>query len=194
MAAFVLGNGRSREDVSVQRLLELGSVYGCNALYRTHTVTALVATDQPIARAIQTSGYSAKNRFYTRRPLPDLGAKTVPQPYFGYSSGPIAVALAAQDFNSPIYMLGFDMGPDTDGRFNNVYASTEFYKQVGAHPTFTGNWTKQVIKVMTDFSSRQFIRVKGPTTADIPELNHIPNLQHLHIATFLERINNGKDL
>ena len=104
------------------------------------------------------------------------------------------MALAAQDFNSPIYMLGFDMGPDTDGRFNNVYASTEFYKQVGAHPTFTGNWTKQVIKVMTDFPSRQFIRVKGATTADIPELNHVPNLQHLHIASFLERINNGKDL
>jgi hypothetical protein len=194
MAAFVLGNGRSREDISIEQLLELGSVYGCNALYRTHAITALVATDQPIARAIQTSGYSKKHRFYTRRPLPNLGAKTVPKPYFGYSSGPIAVAIAAQDSKNPIYMLGFDMGPDHEGKFNNVYASTEFYKQVGAHPTFTGNWIKQIIKVVSDFSGQQFIRVKGATTADIPELNQLPNLQHIHITTFLERINNRKDL
>jgi hypothetical protein len=194
MAAFVLGNGVSRENVSINRLLELGAVYGCNGLYRMHTVTAIVATDQPIARAIQTSGYSAKHRFYTRRPLPNLGAKDIPKSYFGYSSGPIAVAIAAQDSKNPVYMLGFDMGPTNDGKFNNVYASTEFYKQVGATPTFTGNWIKQIIKVVSDFPRQQFIRVAGPTTANIPELNKLSNMHHLDITTFLERINNGKDL
>ena len=34
MAAYVLGNGVSRRDVSVERLLQLGAVYGCNAIYR----------------------------------------------------------------------------------------------------------------------------------------------------------------
>jgi hypothetical protein len=96
MAAFVLGNGVSRAAVDVDLLLRLGAVYGCNALYRTHAVTALVATDRPIAEAIQNSGYSLEHRFYTRRPLPNTGAQAVPRPYFGFSSGPIALALLLQ--------------------------------------------------------------------------------------------------
>lgn len=194
MAAFVLGNGVSRNTISIDQLLKLGPVYGCNALYRTHTVTALVATDKPIAQAIQQSGYSTKNRFYTRRPLPDLGAQIVPKKYFGFSSGPIAVAIAAQDRQHVIYLLGFDLGPNINGKFNNLYADTEFYKTTGAHPTFTGNWIKQLTQVTQDFPNHQFIRVAGDTTADIQELNNLPNLKHLPIATFLQRINNGKDL
>ena len=97
MAAFVLGNGISRKHIEVDTLLKLGTVYGCNALYRTHTPHVLVSTDQPISTQIQESGYSAKNKFYTRRPINGLGAHRVPQPYFGFSSGPIATGIAAGD-------------------------------------------------------------------------------------------------
>jgi len=194
MAAFVLGNGVSRATIDVDRLLNLGAVYGCNALYRTHTVTALVATDRPIATEIQESGYSARNRFYTRRPMPNLGARTVPKPYFGFSSGPIAVAIAAQDHNNPIYLLGFDMGPNTQGQFNNVYADTQHYKKTGSLPTFTGNWTRQLITVMRDFPQTQFIRVMGDTTADVPEFQEHSNFQKLSFQDFVARINTPKDL
>lgn len=194
MSAFVLGNGVSRELVSTDRLLELGKVYGCNGIYRTHVVEALVATDHPIARVIQESGYSKINRFYTRRPLPNLGGQSVPKDYFGYSSGPIAVAIAAQDRHRKIYMLGFDMGPGTDGKFNNVYAGTDNYKPRGSAPTYTGNWCRQIVRVTGDFPNVEFIRVQGPTTADIPELNKIRNLTHLPMSSFFERINTGKDL
>jgi len=194
MAAFVLGNGVSRESVSVDQLLSLGAVYGCNGLYRTHAITALVATDQPIAKLIQDSGYSKKHRFYTRRPLPNTGAVQIGKTYFGYSSGPIATSIAAADGQGRMYLLGFDMGPDKQGKFNNVYAGTEYYKEVGATPTFTGNWVKQLAKIMTDYPNREFIRVYGETTAKIPEFDKISNLQHITLATFLERINNRKDL
>ena len=194
MTAFVLGNGVSRNSISIDQLLKLGPVYGCNGLYRSHTVTALVATDKPIAQAIQQSCYSTNNRFYTRRPLPGLGAQVVPKKYFGFSSGPIATAIAAEDRQPVIYLLGFDMGPAIDGKFNNLYADTEFYKTTGAHPTYTGNWIKQLVQVVQDFPKQQFIRVKGETTADIQELNNLPNLKHLPLATFLQRINTGKDL
>ena len=80
MAAFVLGNGVSRNSIDVDVLIKLGPVYGCNALYRTHTPTVLVATDRPISEMIQESGYSKKNKFYTRRPLKNLGGMSVPQP------------------------------------------------------------------------------------------------------------------
>ena len=144
MAAFVLGNGLSRATIDIDQLMQHGSVYGCNALYRTHSPTALVATDRPIAEEIQQSGYARAHRFYTRRPLPETGAQTVPQPYFGYSSGPIALGLAAIQGNHLIYMLGYDMGPSANNTINNLYAGTEFYKPITASPTFTGNWIRQL--------------------------------------------------
>lgn len=193
--AFVLGNGVSRRPIDVDVLLKIAPVYGCNALYRTHTPTVLVSTDRPISDQIQNSGYSAKHRFYTRNPIPGLGAGTVPQAYRGFSSGPIAVSLAAADFCSPVYLLGFDLGPDTDGRFNNVYANTEFYKESGANPTFTGNWVKQLITIARDYPKTQFIRVMGPTTAEIADFSTVDNLQSLPFAEFVELLNTlPKDL
>ena len=195
MAAFVLGNGESRAAISVDDLMKLGPVYGCNALYRTHRVTALVATDRPIADEIQASGYSAHNRFYTRRPQPNTGAQTVPRAYFGYSSGPIALALAAAESPSArIYLLGFDLGPNQQGRFNNLFAGTEHYKKIEAGPTFTGNWIRQLVRVMQDHPDCQFVRVHGRTTAPISEFESVRNLHWIQISEFERRINTPKDL
>jgi hypothetical protein len=194
MTAFVLGNGVSRLEVPIDTLKKLGDVYGCNALYRTHVPTALVATDQHIAREIQESGYSKHNRFYTRRPLPKLGAHAVPREYFGYSSGPIAVGLAAVDRHLAVYLIGFDMGPNTNNRFNNVYADTEFYRKSSSLPTYTGNWVRQIVTICRDFPKTSFHRVMGETTAAIPEFSNINNLRHMPITDFLDRINNTKDL
>lgn len=192
--AFVLGNGISRQAISTQSLRTFGKIYGCNALYREFAPDVLVATDKPISSEIQNTGYAKKNIFYTRRPLPNFGARRVPEAYFGYSSGPIATAIAAKDGHKKIYLLGFDMGPTQDKQFNNIYAGTEFYKPITALPTYTGNWIKQLIRITGDFSSTQFIRVCGDTTARIPELEAVQNLQHQDLATFLNRINNKKDL
>ena len=192
--AFVLGNGTSRQAISVAEMGQLGAIYGCNALYREHTPDVLVATDRPIAEHIQRSGYSVAHRFYTRRPLPGFGAQVVPKPYFGYSSGPIAVSLAALDQNQIIYLVGFDMGPTATKTINNVYAGTEFYKPATAAPTFTGNWIRQLVRIMHDFRAVQFVRVAGATTARLAELESVPNLAHLDLDTFVDRINNKKDL
>jgi len=170
-------------------------VYGCNALYRTHAPTALVATDRPIAEEIQASGYSLRHRFYTRRPQPNTGAQVVPRPYFGFSSGPIALALAAAESpGARIYLLGFDLGPAANGRFNNVFASTQHYKPIEAAPTFTGNWIRQMITVMRDHASCEFLRVHGATTAAISEFESVQNLSRVDISEFQRRINTPKDL
>lgn len=192
--AFVLGNGVSRLAVDLSTLKQTGRVYGCNALYRTFAPDVLVSTDTPISTAIQQSGYSAQHRMYTRKPIPGLGAQQVPQRYYGYSSGPIAVGIAAQDQNVAVYLVGFDMGPKANDQFNNVYADTEFYKKSSARPTYAGNWARQLAQIMQDFPSTNFFRVRGDTTADILELNGIPNLTNMPMADFLNRINNTKDL
>lgn len=190
---FVIGNGISRRGVPLEKLKEFGKVYGCNALYRDFTPDVLVATDRPIAEQIQDSGYPKKHRFYTRKPIDGLGAWRLPKEYYGYSSGPNAVGLAAFDHHQIIYMLGFDMGPDQNNKFNNVYADTNFYKSALATPTFTGNWVKQICKIASDFPKIKFIRVCGETTAKIQEIEAIKNLRHESIDTFLDRINNQKD-
>lgn len=193
MTAFVLGNGVSRADIKISFLLEHGFVYGCNALYRTDTPTVLISTDKPIAEEIQRSGYALKNRFHTRRPLPDLGALPVPEEYFGFSSGPLATGIAARDRQQPIYLLGFDMGPGLDGRFNNLYADTQFYKALGTDPTYTGNWVRQLVRVIKDHPGQQFYRVHGATTAQVPEFDLLPNIAKLTIDEFFSALNKPKD-
>jgi hypothetical protein len=191
--AFILGNGITRLQVNLNTLKECGPVYGCNAIYREFTPDVLISTDRPISERIQNEGYSLKNRMYTRKPIPGSGAIRVSQTYYGFSSGPLAVAQAALDGNVALYMIGFDMGP-INGKFNNVYSDTEFYKKSSAPPTFTGNWVRQVVQICKDFNDRRFFRVKGDVTTDVPELQKITNLVHLPMADFLDRINNTKDL
>jgi hypothetical protein len=118
----------------------------------------------------------------------------VPQNYFGFSSGPIAVGIAAMDRHLAVYLIGFDMGPTPGNRFNNVYADTEFYKKSSSNPTFTGNWVRQIVTVTRDFPNTSFHRVVGDTTADIADLTGIKNMRHMSMADFLNRINNIKDL
>ena len=85
------------------------------------------------------------------------------------------------------------MGPNLNNQFNNMYADTEFYKNINDRPTFTGNWIKQICKIAHDYPSTRFIRVYGETTAQIQELNSLNNMRHESIDTFLDRINNQKD-
>ena len=187
-AAFVLGNGISRQALDLYQLKPLGQVYGCNAIYREFEPDVLISTDTPISERIQQEGYSHSHVHYTRKPLPDSGARRIAQKYFGYSSGPVAVAQAAIDGAIAVYMIGFDMGPTRNGRFNNVYADTEFYKKSSANPTFSGNWVNQLKTVARDFPKTSFFRITGDTTAEIRDLLGIANLTHITMAEFQNRL------
>lgn len=163
--------------------MQHGRVYGCNGLYREFTPYALIATDLPIAKRIQQSEYALTSKFYTRRPIMNLGA--LPVPHFTFSSGPNAVSIAAMDNLNPIYLLGFDMAPNENGTFNNVYSGSEFYKPGDSDPTYTGNWVKQLAEVIAMYPYQQFIRVMGRTTSDLPQLNGILNYRTITLDTFV---------
>jgi hypothetical protein len=191
--AFVLGNGVSRQAVDLAQLSKHGDIYGCNALYREFAPAVLVSTDDPISREIQQSGYSRDRYHYTRKPLPNSGSHKIPAQYYGFSSGPAAVGIAALDHKKTIYLLGFDMGPTKHGFFNNVYAGTEFYKATTSVPTYTGNWVRQLMQIAKDFPKVDFVRVIGTTTAKIQELDGVPNFRNHSMEDFLDRINNTKE-
>ena len=179
--------------MDLDQLARHGAVYGCNLVFRDHPVSVLVATDRPIADHIQDTGVPRQCRFYTRRPRAGTGALAVPQPYHGFSSGPIAVALAAQDRAGPIYLVGFDMGPDLNGRFNNIYAGAEFYKAPGSNPTYTGNWCRQLVKICGDFPDVIFYRVYGDTTQRLGDLDRVRNLRHITQADLIQAINTAEE-
>jgi len=191
--AFVLGNGVSRQSVDLNWLKTQGHVYGCNAIYREFVPDVLISTDPPISERIQHEGYSAQHVHYTRKPLPDTGARKIAQQYYGYSSGPAAVGQAAIDGHDAVYLIGFDMGPTRVGRFNNIYADTEFYKKSSANPTFTGNWVRQLKTITKDYPQVDFFRVTGETTAEIRDLLGIANMTHIPMGQLEYYINTPKD-
>jgi hypothetical protein len=193
---FVLGNGLSRKAVEISWLKRRGLVYACNAAYRLDTPDVLVATDQPIATEIQSCGYSLKNTFYTRRPVNGTGALQLPKKIFGHSSGPAAVALASdQPEETQIYLIGFDLGGTVDGKFNNLYAGTKFYRPPEAPVTFAGNWVRQIAAVCKEHPEKNYIRIIGETTNnDCPELDELQNVGQQSFDSFFVELNSRKDL
>jgi hypothetical protein len=190
--AFVLGNGVSRQHLSLNDLAQYGTIYGCNALYREYTPDVLVATDKPIAEEIQKSGYSNSNIFYTRKPIPGLGAKVLPKQYVGYSSGPNAIGLASiSQEHTDIFLLGFDIGGNM-GLFNNMYADTDFYKKSLDKPTFSGNWIKQIATICNDHPNINYYRIFGQMTATIEQLTQVKNLRNVDLDWFTNMLNSKK--
>lgn len=186
--AFVLGNGKSRLKVDLTTLKQYGTIYGCNALYRDFTPDVLVATDPEISDEIQWSGYAMDNVFYTRKPIDDFGSQPIIR-YFGYSSGPVALSLACAAAHQMIFMLGFDL-QGLDGKFNNVYADTKFYKTSQQGETYYGNWIKQICEIAKDFPYQKIIHVADQNTFKPQEWHGL--IKSIDLASFLKAVNNKK--
>ena len=178
--AFVLGNGRSRLAIDAKELLEIGTVYGCNALYREISPHYLIAVDVKMVNEIVATGYHKKHQVWTN---PNKGITTKHginyfNPHRGWSSGPTALWLACQQGHKEIYILGFDyMG--LQGRFNNVYADTFNYKKSTDAATFHGNWLNQTEKVIKEHKNINFYRVIEPS-GFVPDRlgSGLTNLKH----------------
>jgi hypothetical protein len=184
-SAFVLGNGISRLAVDPQSLLDLGTVYGCNAQYREYAPDHLIAVDVKMINEIVAAGYHKSHSVWTN---PNKGVATKDhinffQPNKGWSSGPTALWLAATNKHREIYILGFDY-QGLSGKFNNVYADTPNYKKSSDAATFHGNWLNQTEKVIKEFKNIKFYRVIDPG-AFIPEKLVIPNLEHISYNSFI---------
>jgi hypothetical protein len=187
--AFVLGNGRSRLQLDLHKLKPYGKIYGCNALYRDFTPDVLVATDAPMAAEIEKSNYASQYEFWTRNPTPNNYARKIDINY-GFSSGPIAVSLAARNEHKPIYLLGFDL-IGNQGKINNVYAGTENYRKEGEKETYWGNWLNQLTTIMKNqFPKSKFIRVVDKGGFSPSEWINLQNYSEQSYEEFLHSINN----
>lgn len=189
--AFVLGNGVSRSDIDVNLLKPLGTVYGCNAIYRDYIVDHLVAVDVKMILEIDEAGYQYKTNVWTN---PNKHTENIPginrfEYPLGWSSGPTALDLAAKNGHKYVYIIGFDFVGIGD-RFNNVYAGTKNYKKSDDPATYYANWAKQTTMAIDNHKSTKFYRVVNDGAYIPKNFPHLNNLKHLNINSFIERIQN----
>lgn len=189
--AFVLGNGRSRLSVDPTSLLNIGTVYGCNAQYREFDPHYLIAVDVKMVNEIIEAGYHKSHQVWTN---PNKGISTKQHinffsPHKGWSSGPTALWFAASNGHKQIFILGFDY-QGIDGKFNNVYADTFNYKKSSDAATYHGNWLNQTEKVIKEFPYTKFYRIIEPG-AFIPDRlgPTLANLSHITIEDFGKKFN-----
>lgn len=189
--AFILGNGKSRLTVDPKILLNLGTVYGCNAQYREFEPHYLIAVDVKMVNEIISSGYHKTNQVWTN-PNKGIISKNhinLFNPHKGWSSGPTALWFATQNHHKEIYILGFDF-QGLSGKFNNVYADTFNYKKSTDSATFFGNWLSQTEKIIKENKNTKFFRVIE-NGGFIPERlgPSLPNLSHIGFDELNQKFN-----
>jgi hypothetical protein len=188
--AFVLGNGLSRLKLKHQNLLDKGTVYGCNAIYREFSPHYLIAVDVKMVNEIIAAGYATKENQVWTNPNKGISTKeniNLFNPHKGWSSGPTALWMACSHGAEQVYIFGFDY-QGLKGRFNNVYADTFNYKKATDNATFHGNWLNQTEKIIKEFKNIKFYRVidTGGFIPDQLGKQHL-NLQHINYSQFKEK-------
>ena len=187
--AFVLGNGTSRASLNHNNLLDKGTVYACNAMYREFEPHYLIAVDVKMINEIVASGYHKTHTVWTN---PNKGIATKHylnffNPHKGWSSGPTALWFACGHGHKEIYIFGFDYA-GANGRFNNIYADTYNYKKSSDVATFHGNWLSQTEKTIREYKHTKFYRVINPGDFIPDQLGiQLQNLKHITYDEFANR-------
>lgn len=190
--AFVLGNGISRNPIDPQDIQKHGTIYGCNALYRSFAPDYLVAVDVKMVAEINKYSYQHNHEVWTN---PNKSYKNMKNlnffhPAKGWSSGPTALWLASQHGYSRIFILGFDYEGLAEGKqFNNIYADTVNYKKSRDPATFYGNWLRQTRTVIKDHPDIQYVRVIQADNFCPEELNKFDNFKTVYIEDFQKIFN-----
>jgi hypothetical protein len=132
---FVIGNGKSREGLTLHPLMLLGQVIGCNALYREFHPHILVALDTSFFNHLIEIEYHLNDRLVTKMPkrykdrIP--GVEYFDRKHDKVNSGTVAFQIAVDSDPDEIFLIGFDLGGP------NMYAGQPGYHQhMDADPEF----------------------------------------------------------
>ena len=194
--AFVLGNGESRKGIEINDLKDKGTVFACNAVYRTHRPHYLVAVDPKMILEIAETDYMIHNKVwsnfnaqYNKNPK-ILDHCNWFKPSLGWSSGPTALRMACEHGFKEIYILGFDYQGHGDGKrfkLNNMFGDTRNYKKRNEEATFYGNWMNQTKRCRQDFKDVRFHRVIPKGWFKPKDIEWHENMDHPTTEEFLSR-------
>ena len=199
--AFVLGNGESRKGIEINDLKKKGTVFACNAVYRTDNPHYLIAVDPKMMMEIAESDYMQHNQVWTNFNAQYNKVKKILdyakwfQPSLGWSSGPTALRMACERKHSEIYIIGFDYQGHRDEKyanrkmFNNLYKDTRNYKKSSEEGTFYGNWMNQTKRCLQDFKNTKFVRVIPKGWFKPKDIDWNKNIEHLTVEEFCTKFN-----
>jgi len=195
--AFVLGNGESRRGIEINDLMEKGTVYACNAVFRTHQPHWIVAVDPKMMLEIAETDYVVNNKVYSnyngqyQKHQKLLDHVTWSKPSLGWSSGPTALRLACDHGFKEIYILGFDYqglreeSKNNVFRLNNMFGDTRNYKKKNESATFYGNWMNQTKRCLQDYTDVKFHRVITKDWFKPKDIDRHENMSHITTEDFL---------
>jgi len=189
--AFVIGNGTSRSTIPLIDLIDKGTTYGCNALYREFSPDYLIAVDVKMIVEINKSRYQNNNSVWTNpnKAYSKFTGFNFFNPSKGWSSGPTALFLASEHSYKNIYILGFDF-VGINNLVNNMYADTPNYKKSSDKATYYNNWLKQTYAVISKNPNTKYFRVVDEEIPFTPkELQKLGNLSHITVEKFKEIYN-----
>jgi len=186
MIGFVIGNGESRKGFDLEQLRPLGTIYGCNALYRDFIPDVLVAVDEGMIKEIKDAidgGLFIKDFAYREKASNECGRilRTSYCSYEdkGYAAGPTAVKLLCTRFPgiAEVYLIGFDIY-STNGSRNNMYKGTKNYSKKDAQPVVPNNWIEKLARIFVSNSGTKFYRVTN-IQANPPEWSDVDNIANI---------------
>ena len=140
--AFIIGNGKSREQLDLQRLIGQGCTFGCNALYRDFKPDYilpdyLVAIDPLLIEEIKNSDFP-KDRFI-EPPFAEQFEPAECNPARPRSNAGMNAMLEAIKMGfSTLYMFGFDFILD-----DPTFSVQNLYDSVREQPSSLTNNTNQ---------------------------------------------------
>ena len=126
--SIIIGNGRSRENIELQSLVGQGTIFGCNALYRSFDGwDYLVAIDDEMIAEIQTTEKMLPGKLLI--PIEDERWESAEysQHRRRSNAGMNAMLEAIRRDSDILYCLGFDFLLKGDQSTSNVFEGTSNY-------------------------------------------------------------------
>ena len=182
---FVLGNGKTRKQVDPMYLKSVGRLYVCNRAAEDMSYDVCVAVDKEISLELQQKGHTV----YTRSNALHTPYAVQIQKNAGWSSGPVAATIAAQNGHAYIFLIGMDLISDTK-QLNNIYADTKYYKTHDSVPTPHSNWVSQIDTLLREYTSQRFIHVNPLQNFTPEQWLRNKNCETMTLAQFETMINN----
>lgn len=201
---IVVGNGESRTNINLQRLVENDFTIACNAFHRDYVPDVLVCCDRDTAyEALKNTQISntkiiVRKEFYLNNKdrfehrcleivpaLPAVSESREDQPEH-WGSGTYAVLYAAQQSQKEIYLIGFDLY-GRNGFVNNIYKGTKYYSSADSRSVDPSYWVYQLSVVFRNHPYRSFILVNDANW-QWPGSWNFPNLSSMETEYFNARV------
>ena len=139
--AFIIGNGPTRTEVDLNKLVGKGTIFGCNALYRDFTkYDYLVSIDKSFQKLLEAAGNEGDYGKVIFPPEDEcFEDKEFGVPRRRSNAGMNAMIEAIKLGHTKLFCLGFDfLLADEKKSTDNIYKNTEGYG-IETHANATDN-------------------------------------------------------